>query len=191
MLMKSWKKIRQRKRKMPKNEGSLGAGDREMSSAARLHGEPLMRLNKLVRWYIRFGFLLFVLIPFVVVFDAFLPVFSPALGFSFHPIYSSQIIFLFLHAGVVLSAGGLAIKFLPSSMGGNPHVYSLSLSLWSFWLLIGATIAGILGIVAQFIPFAWSNRAIALSTIALQSMVLLIATVLLFYNISKTLESRI
>lgn len=191
MFAKLWKKKRPRKRKMPKNEGSLGAGDREMSSAARLHGEPLMRLNKLVRWYIRFGFLMLVLVPFVIAFDAFLPVFSPALGFPFHPIYASQVIFLLLHAAVILIGGGLSIKILPSSMGGNPHIYSLSLSLWSFWLLIGSTIAGILGIVAQLIPFAWSNRAIALSTIALQSLVLLIASGLLFYNISKTLEPRV
>jgi len=176
---------------MPKNEGSLGAGDREMSSAARLHGEPLMRLNRLVRWYIRCGLLLFILVPLVVVFDAFLPVFGSSFGFAFDPVFSSQIIILILHAGIVLLAGGMATKFLPSSMGGNPQVYSLSMSLWTFWLLIGATIGGIVGIMAQLIPFALANRAIALSTIAFQSSVLLIGCLVLFYNLSRTLESRV
>lgn len=172
---------------MPKNEGGLSAGDREMGAAARMHGEPLMRLNRLVRWYITAGLVVFTILPILPLFN----VLAPTFRFSFGSILSIPTTLLTLHSATILLVGGMAIKFLPSSVGGNPHVYSLPLSLWSFWLLITGTLVGLVGVISPLFTDPYISTTIELYAIIFQSVCLLVSCGLLLFNLSKTMESRV
>jgi hypothetical protein len=170
---------------MPKNEGALGAGDQEMSAAARMHGEPLMKLNRLTRFYVTSAFVALLLIPVAITLNVYqllpIPVSTPD---------TVYVVANLLTAGLLLFAGGISIKFLPSSMGGNPHVYSLSMALWSYWfILVGALLGVVFPLMDQVVSteiLPWTRLtggAYALST--------LIGAGLLLYNLSKTMEQRV
>jgi hypothetical protein len=170
---------------MPKNEGALGAGDQEMSAAARMHGEPLMKLNRLTRFYVTSAFVALLLIPVAITLNVYqllpIPVSTPD---------TVYVVANLLTAGLLLFAGGISIKFLPSSMGGNPHVYSLSMALWSYWFIVVGALLGVVFplmdqvVSAEILPWTrLTGGAYALLT--------LIGAGLLLYNLSKTMEQRV
>lgn len=157
-----------------------------MSATAQMHAEPVMRLNQLTRWYVltAFAFLAgYALNQFVVrVLTG-----APAL-------YSGSVL---LAGGVGLFFGGFSIKFLPSSLGGNPHVYSLGMALWSYWFLTAGTVVWFLTnavwywtdwIGGEGLPpgILWANLLSAVGP-----LVVLIGIVLLILNVQKTMESRV
>lgn len=170
---------------MPKNEGALGAGDQEMTTAARMHGEPLLKLNRLTRSYVISAFVTLVLIPFSVMIGHF--------GLVSVTVSTLDHVFLvanLLTASLLFFAGGMGIKFLPSSMGGNPHVYSLSMALWAYWFIVIGTVFGI------FFPLTdnvVSSNAVFWSRItgAVYGLTTLVGAMLLLVNLSKTMEKRV
>lgn len=99
----------------------------ELSAAARLRGKPLLRLNQLTRWYVRTA-LVFLLLP------AAIPLVH--LGGLLVP---GKAAVPWLMGGTLLFAGGLSLKFLPSSLGANPQVHSSRLALWSYWFVVVGT----------------------------------------------------
>lgn len=100
----------------------------ELSAASRLLGEPLMRLNNLTRWYVRTA-LVFLLLPAVI----------PVVDLAGMPV-STDFALPWLTGGTLLFAGGLSLKFLPSSLGANPEVHSPGLALGSYWLVVLGTL---------------------------------------------------
>lgn len=159
----------------PTNLSDRGSG--EMSAAARMHGEGLARLNALTRWYILTGVVILTLLPLFYLLDRFLPAFTPDAG-----IYS-----LVLGGAVLLGTGGIGIKFLPSSLGGNPHVYSLSMALWSYWFIL-------IGVIGSF-GSVFLNRFVSRVTVQLYSgglaFVYFAGSGLLLYNLWKTMQNRV
>lgn len=173
---------------MPKNEGALGAGDSEMTATARLHGEPLMKLNNLTRWFITTSLVVLGLVPAQV-----LLYFSGAwgsIGVQVTPPALAYVILTLLTGGTLLFAGGMGIKFLPSSMGGNPHVYSLTMALWSYWLILAGVIVGL---VFPFVDELVGGQAPFYSRMAgaLYGLTTLAGAGLLLFNLSKTMEKRV
>lgn len=170
---------------MPKNEGALGAGDQEMTAAARMHGEPLVKLNRLTRFYVISAFVTLSLIPATVLIGVFnvLPLGITALD----TVYLGANL---LTASMLFFAGGMGIKFLPSSMGGNPHVYSLNMALWSYWFILFGTVLGILfPLTDNFLPGNagfWTRV-----TGGLYGLSTLAGAMLLLVNLSKTMEKRV
>lgn len=100
----------------------------ELSAAARHLGKPLLRLNNLTRWYVRTA-LVFLLLPAVM----------PAVELAGETV-SPGTALPWLSGGILLFAGGLSLKFLPSSLGANPEVHSPRLALVSYWLVVLGTL---------------------------------------------------
>lgn len=113
----------------------------ELQSAARMHGMPLMRLNSLTRWYLRCALL-----------HALAAALTPVLSIWVGAATATPLGFVFLLVSQFLFLGGFGIKFLPSSLGGNPHVWSLRLALWSFWLLLAGSLVTAAGYLVSFAP---------------------------------------
>lgn len=168
----------------PTNLSDRGAG--EMSATAQMHAEPVMRLNQLTRWYVlsAFGALALYTLSFLV---------ARLVG-------TTSILFAsvsFLVGGVLLFFGGFSIKFLPSSLGGNPHVYSLGMALWSYWFLVGGTVVWFLTNAlwywAEFEPtFELPvQESWWLLGSSLGPLLVLIGTMLLMVNVYKTMERRV
>jgi len=146
----------------------------ELAAAARLHGEPLSRLNNLVRWYVRTSILF-------LVGGASLPILRLAAGGV-----SPAAIVPFLLGGVLMFVGGLSLKFLPSSLGANPRVHSLRLALYSYWLMAFGVLfwaAAFLPAAAVFVPSRWIRAAGSLS--------LVVGGGLLLYNVGHSMRRRV
>jgi hypothetical protein len=170
---------------MPKNEGALGAGDQEMTAAARMHGEPLIKLNRLTRFYVLSAFVCLVLIPISILSSTFdlLPVAVTTLD-------AVYLVANLLTASLLLFAGGIGIKFLPSSMGGNPHVYSLNMALWSYWFITLGVIFGLLFPLTD--DLLTTNITLWTQVVGgIYGLTTLVGAMLLLFNLSKTMEKRI
>lgn len=162
----------------PTNLSDPGAG--EMSSAAQLHGKSIMKLNQLTRWYILTG-LLYVTIGLVLY--ALRTVTSVRLTSFDIPV---------LYGAILTFIGGFGIKFLPSTLGGNPHVYSLRMALWSYWLIVSGSL----------IWFLWFGLIRWSESISLQTpwgqvlflpgpLLMLVGALLTMANLWKTMKSRV
>lgn len=142
----------------------------ELTAAARLKGEPILRLNQLTRWYVRTALIL-------MVFPALIPLLQLG-GMSL----SARAAVPALTGGVLMFAGGLSLKFLPSSLGGNPAVHSPRLALWCYWLLVGGTVL-------------WSVRVVSLPlarpAAAGGGLLVLIGGIGTLYNIWKSIGDRV
>ncbi|MFB6355824.1 MAG: hypothetical protein ABEJ65_04845 [bacterium] len=103
-----------------------------MSAAANVHGRPLMQLNNLARWYIRVGLGFLLSIGLIHVLRVFGPLDSDLPVGSFSSPLMTGTLILFM--------GAIGMKFLPSSLGSSPHIYSLSMALWCFWLVVTGTV---------------------------------------------------
>lgn len=168
----------------PTNLSDRGAG--EMSATAQMHAEPVMRLNQLTRWYVLSAFALFALY----LLDQLI-----VRGVTGAPaLYSGNVL---LAGGVILFFGGFSIKFLPSSLGGNPHVYSLGMALWSYWFLVGGTVVWFLTNALWYWTSAAAVAGIPVDTLWVRlasvtgPLLVLIGTLLLLLNVRKTMESRV
>jgi hypothetical protein len=170
----------------PTNLSDQGAG--ELSAAARTHGEPIMRLNQLTRYFLLtgLGFLTAGLFSYVTSI-----LFSATVFLRFQP--------PFLYAGILLLFAGFGFKFLPSSLGGNPHVYSLNLALSSYWLITVGAIVWV--VLLSFFEWSsivsdpltgpgWSSPWLTLS-IALGPILQCLGAVLITYNCWKTMQNRV
>lgn len=158
----------------PTNLSDRGAG--EMSAAAKMHGRPLAQLNTLTRWYLLSGFGLLTLLPLLVLESRFWGLLA-----------GSRSLLLVLAGAQLLLAGGYGIKFTPSSLGGNPHVYSLRMALWSYWM----TTLGVLGYV---LAGALAGRVppVVHDPLAIGSLLSFFAGGgLLLYNLWRTMQSRV
>lgn len=167
----------------PTNLSDRGAG--EMSATAQMHAEPVMRLNQLTRWYVLTAFLYLGLHV--------LSQLTQPLGFP-SLLYAGNV---FLPAGILLFFGGFSIKFLPSSLGGNPHVYSLGMALWSYWFVVVGTVAWFLmDALWYWVKIDPANELPVSSLwvrlgLSLGPLLVLFGTILLILNVHKTMESRV
>ncbi len=163
----------------PTNLSDQGAG--EMSAAARTHGEPIMRLNQLTRWYIMTSLFLVLMYLLSEILD---PLFNISGIDLFVPLsFGAFLMFL----------GGIGIKFLPGSLGGNPHVYSLNLALWSYWLLVSGTLIwSFSNVLLKWVDRTGSGGFFASNlVISLGPSLMLLGTLLLLVNLWKTMQSRV
>lgn len=178
---KLWNEFGKQTSKMgaPTNLSDQGAG--EMSATAKMHAEPAMRLNQLTRYYIMTG-LVFLMASLAVRFTEIIFTLRGMTG-DFEPLLLVAIISLF---------AGLAIKFLPSSLGGNPHLYSLTMALYSYWFIV---IGGSLWFLSVFLyNWLFANEGSSILMMIIQSMgpaSLLIGVFLLTINLRKTMKNRI
>lgn len=159
----------------PTNLSDRGAG--EMSAAAKMHGEPLAKLNVLTRWYLLTGLFFLAVFPLLYLVNRFFP------EAGLDPINY----FVLIAGSQLMLTGGFGIKFLPSSLGGNPHVYNLSMALWSYWFIV----VGVGGYLLQ--PAVESLVPLLLHEVylTLVTVVFFVGTVLLLYNLWKTMQSRV
>lgn len=159
----------------PQNLQDRGAG--EMNAAAKMHGEPLAQLNTLTRWYLLTGLAFLTLLPVLLVFNRL----APGLATGTHS-------YLVLLGGAQLMlTGGFGIKFLPSSLGGNPHVYNLDMALWSYWFLVG----GVLGYLLLDLLVFLMPGTVSITLILAALGIFFAGCCLLLYNLHKTMRSRV
>lgn len=142
----------------------------ELTAAARLKGEPILRLNQLTRWYVRTALSLLVL-----------PALIPLLQLGGIPVYARDAVPV-LTGGLLLFTGGLSLKFLPSSLGGNPHVHSPRLALWCYWMLLGGTLLWSVRVVSS---------AVARTAAAGGALLVLVAGIGTLYNVWKSIGDRV
>lgn len=159
----------------PTNLSDRGSG--EMTAAARMHGEGLARLNTLTRWYILTAVVVLTVLPLLYLGSRILPEYTPVAG-----LYA-----LVTGGALLLGIGGFGIKFLPSSLGGNPHVYSLSMALWSYWFIV----FGVVGSIGSvFIRHIVSPSILQIYSGGVAS-VYFAGSGLLLYNLWKTMQNRV
>ncbi|MFB6345820.1 MAG: hypothetical protein ABEK50_08630 [bacterium] len=159
----------------PTNLSDRGAG--EMAAASKMHGEPLAQLNALTRWYIISGFVLLSLLPLLM------------LGAELSQALTPDVVTYtgILAGAVVLFLGGIGIKFLPSSLGGNPHVYNLRMALWSYWFLLAGTAGyGLTFLVQMILSGLFFDIYFSLVSFSFFA-----GTGLLLYNLWKTMQHRV
>jgi hypothetical protein len=162
----------------PTNLSDQGAG--EMNAAARMHAEPVMQVNQLTRWYVMTAVALAggALVMPVLEVLAVLP--------------SSDIFDALMMASFLMFFGGIGIKFLPSSLGGNPHVYSIGLALTTYWLVLGGIVVDLSAVVG----IEWSNL-IDTSTLLARTIrgtgpaLMALGTAIMGYNFWQTMRNRV
>lgn len=163
----------------PSNLSDRGAG--EMSAAAQMHAGPAMKLNQLTRYYLMTSFF-FLLSAFG------LYSLSPAMGWT--GAQTPQI--YLIYGSLVLFLGAICMKFLPSSLGGNPHVYSLKLSLYSYWAILAGTVIWFLvGGLERWSDLLSNSNLFVTSARVLGPLGLFIGVSLLSFNIWKSMEQRV
>lgn len=162
----------------PTNLSDQGAG--EMNAAARMHAEPVMKVNQLTRWYVMTAIAL-----------ALLALLRPILEI-FVLIPSSGRFAGFILGAFLMFLGGIGIKFLPSSLGGNPHVYSIGLALSTYWLILAGGIVHLLSLCLV----EWSN-VLDTSTLVAQIVgsvgpgLMALGTGIMGFNFWNTMKNRV
>lgn len=158
-----------------------------MDAAARLHGRPLAQLNQLTRWYVRAALLCLIGVAVIWVGLPLIDVASSSPG----NVSVGDVSLPLLCGGLYYFLGAVGIKFFPSSLGSNPHVYSLKLALWSFWL-VGVGIVGALGVM---FVMSWSDPAavgpIPRVGFSLSGGLFGLGCILLLLNLWKTMQERV
>lgn len=156
----------------PTNLSDRGAG--ELHSAARLYGEPLMKANGLTRWFIRTALLFLAVTGGVTAMHELTNLVSQLETVLGGLLVGANLMFI----------GGIGIRFLPSSLGGSPNVYSLNLALWSYWLILVGTLTWGFG---GMISVTTYNKYL----VASGGMILMLGSVVLLVNLWKSMERSV
>ncbi len=162
----------------PTNLSDQGAG--EMNAAARMHAEPVMHVNQLTRWYILTAIVLSVLAllrPMIEIFT----ILTSASTFNG-----------FLMGAFLMFFGGIGIKFLPSSLGGNPHVYSIGFALATYWLILGGSVVHLLSLfLIKWGRIIEPGNFFAQLVGSISPGLMILGTVLMGLNFWNTMRNRV
>lgn len=134
-----------------------------------------MKLNNLTRWFVRTTFLMLIL-------ASGLPVLSMLWSVSI----LRGMVSLLLGAQFMFLTG-LSLKFLPSSLGANPRVYSLSLAVWTYWLILGGSVAWGVGEILTTPSFSYELQWL----ITIGSLTVVAGGVCALVNVWKSTRRRV